>query len=152
MQKNHFTLSEKLVRKTVALIIFFFLSATSFFSYAQKNFNEKVYASRKIHSKKRIVKYGTASYYAEKFTGRRTANGERYNPKKFTAACNVLPLNTWIKVTNLLNHKSVILKVNDRLSKGNHFLVDLSKSAAKKLGFFGKGVAKVKVEQMVRHR
>ena len=49
--------------------------------------------------------YGTASYYADKFNGRETANGEVYNSKKMTAACNVLPMGTWIKVTNLSNNR-----------------------------------------------
>jgi rare lipoprotein A len=139
------------VRKTVLFIILF-LSATSFFSFGQKNVNGKVHASRKIREKKRIVKYGTASYYAQKFNGRKTASGARYNPKKFTAACNVLPLNTWIKVTNLRNHKSVILKIDDRMSNGNSFLIDMSTSAAKKLGFFANGIAKVKVETIYKYR
>jgi len=140
------------VRKAILFILLLFLTAASFFSFAQNISAEKVYASRKIHFKKGNVKYGTASYYAQKLNGRKTANGERYNPEKFTAACNILPLNTWIKVTNLRNHKSVILKVNDRLSKGNQFLVDVSKSAAKKLAFFGQGLTKVKVEQINHHR
>ena len=59
--------------------------------------------------------YGTASYYANKFEGRLTANGEIFSQQKMTAACNVLPLGTWIKVTNLYNGRSVIVKVNDRL-------------------------------------
>jgi hypothetical protein len=54
--------------------------------------------------KKFIVKYGFASFYATKFHGRKTANGETYRNELLTAACNILPLNTWIKVTNLLNN------------------------------------------------
>src|SRR5215216_5183051 len=65
--------------------------------------------------KKPIILFGTASYYADKFNGRATANGEIYNGKKMTAACNVLPLGTWVRVTNLNNNRSVIVKTNDRL-------------------------------------
>jgi rare lipoprotein A len=143
-------MSKKLLRKTVPFIFFFLIMA--FFSFSQRKVRKDVPATAKVDLKKGIVKYGTASYYAEKFNGRKTANGERYNPKKFTAACNLLPLNTWVKVTNLRNHKSVILKINDRLSKGNSFLVDVSKSAAKKLRFFRHGLAKVKLEPIVHHR
>ena len=92
--------------------------------------------------------YGTASYYANKFEGRLTANGEVFSQQKMTAACNVLPLGTWIKVTNLHNGRSVIVKVNDRLHYKNKRLVDLSKIAAKKIGYMGRGLTKVKVEPL----
>jgi rare lipoprotein A len=100
----------------------------------------------KTTAKKPIVKYGVASFYAKKFNGRKTANGEIYNSTKLTAACNVLPLNTWIKVTNLRNKRSVIVKINDRLHPKNKRLVDLSRAAAQKLGYTGRGITRVKVE------
>ncbi|MDE3213144.1 MAG: septal ring lytic transglycosylase RlpA family protein [Bacteroidota bacterium] len=96
------------------------------------------------------VRYGVASYYAKKFNGRRTANGEIYDDKKLTAACNVLPLGTWIRVTNLRNHRQVVVKVNDRLNIKNRRLVDLSRAAARKLGYIGRGLARVKVEVVPR--
>src|SRR5687767_12868265 len=68
--------------------------------------------SVKASTKKPKVLFGTASYYADKFNGRQTANGESYSHKKATAACNVLPLGTWIRVTNMKNKRSVIVKVN----------------------------------------
>ena len=92
--------------------------------------------------------YGTASYYANKFEGRLTANGEVFTQQKMTAACNVLPLGTWIKVTNLHNGHFVIVKINDRLHYKNKRLVDLSKIAAKKIGYTGGGLTKVKVEPL----
>jgi len=92
--------------------------------------------------------YGTASYYANKFEGRLTANGEVFSQQKLTAACNVLPLGTWIKVTNLYNGRTVVVKVNDRLHYKNKRLVDLSKTAAKKIGYTGGGLTKVKVEPL----
>lgn len=94
--------------------------------------------------------YGTASYYANKFEGRLTANGEVFSQEKMTAACNVLPLGTWIKVTNLYNGRSVVVKVNDRLHYKNKRLVDLSKIAAKKIGYAGGGLTKVKVEPLAK--
>ena len=90
--------------------------------------------------------YGTASYYADKFNGRETANGEIYDGKKMTAACNVLPLGTWVRVTNLSNNRWVIVKTNDRLHARMTRVVDLSRSAAEKLGYIGKGLTRVKVE------
>jgi len=94
--------------------------------------------------------YGTASYYANKFEGRLTANGEVFSQQKMTAACNVLPLGTWIKVTNLYNGRSVVVKVNDRLHYRNKRLVDLSKTAAKMIGYAGGGLTKVKVEPLAK--
>jgi rare lipoprotein A len=83
------------------------------------------------------IQYGTASFYSNKFNGRRTANGEIYDSKKYTAAHNGLPLGTWVKVTNQSNHRSVIVKINDRLHYKNPRLIDLSGVAAKKLGYTG---------------
>ena len=93
-----------------------------------------------------IIKYGIASFYAHKFNGRQTANGNTYNSLKYTAACNVLPLSIWVKVTNLKNGRSVIVYINDRLHPKNQRLIDLSKTAAEKLGYVSSGLTKVKVE------
>lgn len=91
------------------------------------------------------VQYGTASYYANKFQGRLTANGEPYDKDKFTCAHNSLPLGTWIKVTNLRNKKWVLVRVTDRLHYKNKRVVDLSRAAAAKLGFLNRGLTRVKV-------
>lgn len=90
--------------------------------------------------------YGVASYYADKFNGRQTANGSIYSHSKLTAACNVLPLNTWIRVTNLRNNRAVVVQVNDRLHPKNKRIVDLSRIAATELGYIGRGLTQVKVE------
>lgn len=105
---------------------------------AKKKSNKKVKAGTFL--------YGTASYYAEKFNGKKTASGKIFDQKKFTAACNVLPLGTWIRVTNLKNFKTVVLQTNDRLSKGSSRIVDLTVAAAKKIGFYKEGLTRVKVE------
>ncbi len=97
-------------------------------------------------SKKIIIKYGTASYYAKKFNGRKTSNGKIYNSSNLTAACNVLPIGTWVKVTNLKNERSVVVHINDRLHPMNKRLIDVSKKAAQKLGFISSGITRVKVE------
>src|SRR5215213_4691824 len=75
--------------------------------------------------KKPKVLFGTASYYADKFNGRPTASGEHYDHSKPTAACNVLPIGTWIRVTNMQNKRSVVVKVNDRLHPRMKRIVDL---------------------------
>ena len=103
------------------------------------------------HTNPAKIQYGTASFYADKFEGRKTANGEIFSQKSLTAAHNSLPLGTWIRVTNLSNHKSVVVKVNDRLHHRNPRLVDLSKSAAKKLGYTKRGLTKVRVDVLVRN-
>ena len=90
--------------------------------------------------------YGLASYYADKFNGKPTASGELYDYSKFTAACNVLPLGTWIRVTNLSNNRSVIVRTNDRLHVKMKRLVDLSRTAAEQLGYTKKGLTQVKVD------
>jgi rare lipoprotein A len=93
-----------------------------------------------------VVYYGVASYYADKFNGRLTATGTAYSHDAKTAACNVLPLGTWILVTNLKNNKKIVLQINDRLHAKNNRVVDLSKSAAAKLGYIKSGLTRVKVE------
>ena len=89
---------------------------------------------------------GIASFYHMKFNGRKTANGEIFSNKKLTAANNFLPLGTWVKVTNLENGLEVIVKINDRMSKRNKRLIDLSKASAKELKFVNKGLQKVRIE------
>jgi len=92
------------------------------------------------------IRKGIASFYHDKFEGRRTATGEVFDNNKFTAASNTHKLGTYLKVTNLSNGEVVYVRVNDRMSKTNDRLVDLASIAAKRLGFAQKGLAKVKVE------
>lgn len=92
------------------------------------------------------IETGIASYYHSKFQGRLTASGEIFDQEKMTAAHNRLPLGTMIKVTNLRNKRSVIVRVNDRLHHRNTRLVDLSRAAAVKLGYVGRGLTRVRVE------
>lgn len=102
-------------------------------------------------TKPRIL-YGTASFYSNSFHGKRTANGETYSQHKYTAACNVLPLGTWIKVTNLRNGKSVTVKINDRLHARMTRVVDLSRVAADKLNYIKSGLTRVKVEVLGKNK
>ena len=94
--------------------------------------------------------FGIASYYADKFEGRQTASGEIYYGKKLSAACNILPLGTLIRVTNLRNKKKVIVKVNDRMHPKNKRIVDMSYSAAQLLGYTKRGLTEVRVEVLTK--
>lgn len=89
---------------------------------------------------------GTASFYHDKFEGRKMANGRKFSQQKLTAACNVLPLNKWVRVTSLTNNQSVIVKITDRMHPKNKRLIDLSLIAAKRIKMVGHGLMKVKVE------
>jgi rare lipoprotein A len=89
---------------------------------------------------------GIASWYGTKFHSHHTSNGERYNMLSMTAAHKTLPLPTYVLVTNLKNHKQVIVKVNDRGPFESNRLIDLSYVAAKKLGMLGHGTAYVDVK------
>lgn len=89
---------------------------------------------------------GNASFYADKFVGRKTASGDVYSHNKYTCAHKSLPFGTKLKVTNLSNNKSVIVTVNDRGPFVQSRVVDLSKSAAKEINMIQQGVAKVLVE------
>lgn len=92
-----------------------------------------------------ITVKGKATYYANKFHGRRTTSGEVFSNKKFTAAHLKLPFGTMVKVTNVDNGRFVEVRVNDRGPHSKFFIIDLSQAAAKKIGMFGKGVANIEM-------
>ncbi len=92
-----------------------------------------------------FVQVGIASWYGPGFHGSRTASGEIYNMFKLTAAHKTLPLGTYVKVINLENGKSVIVKINDRGPFVKGRIIDLSYAAAKRLGMLKKGTARVKI-------
>lgn len=134
------------------LLLTFFLSVTSFgfaaISQSTSMSKAQVTKKKELNAKgdSTDIYYGVASYYADKFNGRPTATGALYSHEAKTAACNVLPLGTWILVTNLKNNKKIMVQVNDRLHAKNNRVVDLSKSAAAKLGYIKSGLTRVKVE------
>lgn len=92
------------------------------------------------------VYYGKASYYGVKFHGRLTSNGETFDMNKLTAAHRYLPFGTELKVTNMRNNRSVVVRINDRGPFKIARILDLSKGAATKLDMLGEGVADVKIE------
>jgi rare lipoprotein A len=89
---------------------------------------------------------GAASWYGGKFHGRTTANGERYDMHKLTAAHKTLPFGTKVKITNQRNGETVVVRINDRGPYAGRRIIDLSRAAADKIGMLRSGVAPVKVE------
>src|SRR6478736_852845 len=103
-----------------------------------------------ISSPKNLIT-GLATYYANQFEGCLTATGEVFHHSGLTAASNLFALNSWVKVTNLLTGKSIIVRINDRMhprmnNKGR--VLDLTLTGAKQLKIVSRGVAKVKIEQV----
>lgn len=94
------------------------------------------------------VEVGKASWYGKKYHGRQTASGETYNMYDFTAAHKTLPFNSKVKVTNLNNNRSVIVRINDRGPFVRGRIIDLSYAAAEALDYINDGVVKVKVERV----
>ena len=99
-----------------------------------------------LQESKNYVQSGTASWYGTKFHGQNTANGEVYALYGMSAAHKTLPLPAYVRVTNLDNNRTVILRVNDRGPFYSDRIIDLSYAAAKKLGYAETGTARVKVE------
>ena len=110
-------------------------------------------ASAGEHTVPANIKYsavGLASWYGEDFHGRPTANGETFNMNSLSAAHPSLPLPCNVRVTNLLNHRSIVVRVNDRGPYVGGRVIDVSAKTAKMLGFYDDGLSKVKVEYVGR--
>ncbi|MDW8219712.1 MAG: septal ring lytic transglycosylase RlpA family protein [Bacteroidota bacterium] len=99
-----------------------------------------------LSSSSTFVQYGIASWYGPRFHGRRTANGEIYDMYSFTAAHLTLPLGTVVRVTNIDNNKTILVRINDRGPYIEGRILDLSYSSAKALGIVENGTAYVKIE------
>ncbi len=89
---------------------------------------------------------GKASWYGTRHHGKRTASGERFDKNALTAAHRTLPFGSRVRVTNLRNRRSVVVRINDRGPHGRGRLIDLSHRAARELGMLDTGVAPVRVE------
>lgn len=105
-------------------------------------------AASSNHATKLISKTVYATYYHRKFEGRKTSSGARYRKAKMTAAHMKLPFGTIVTVTNPDNGESVDVEVNDRGPHSRKYKIDLSEAAAKAIGIFGKGVAKVEISYL----
>lgn len=91
---------------------------------------------------------GVASWYGDQFHGRRTANGEIFDMREMTAAHTTLPMPSMVEVTNLENRRRIVVRVNDRGPFAKNRIIDLSRAAARRLGFEHQGVAKVRVRYL----
>ena len=140
MQVNGFQAFKVGFKFTLALLVCFTLFACSS--------NSPTPSSHHSSKKHTVVKTqkGKASYYADKFQGRSTANGEKFDQRKLTAAHKKLPFGTKLRVTNVQNGKSVIVRVNDRGPFVKGRIVDLSRAAFNRIGHTREGVLNVKVE------
>jgi rare lipoprotein A len=104
----------------------------------------KTNVDTKVDSKSRQT--GIASYYADKFHGRKTSSGEIYDKMDFTAAHRELPFGTRVKVTNLSNNLSVVVRINDRGPQSTKRLIDLSRAAAEEIDMIRAGIIEVEIE------
>jgi rare lipoprotein A len=107
--------------------------------------NQSVKFNQQIQFRSKPV-IGIASFYSDKFNGKRTASGEKFNNSAMTAAHKTLPFGSRVEVTNLRNKKSVVVRINDR---GPHIKgrnIDLSKAAARQIGLGHHGTAKVRLQ------
>ncbi|QNL20797.1 septal ring lytic transglycosylase RlpA family protein [Hyphobacterium sp. CCMP332] len=120
------------MRKVLRISFFYFLGFTTLF--AQNKYSEK----------------GIASYYADKFDGRTTASGEVFRNSDLTAAHRTLAFGTIVKVTNLSNGKSVLVRINDRGPYAHGRTIDLSKKAAAELNMLENGLAEVQITEVIQ--
>jgi|SRR6185436_18031380 len=97
---------------------------------------------------KKYSEQGYASFYAENFHGKKTANGELFNMADYTAAHRTLAFGTYLRVTNLKNNFSIIVRVNDRGPYSKNRIIDLTEGAARRIGSYKHGIARVKLEEM----
>ncbi|MEO6681940.1 MAG: septal ring lytic transglycosylase RlpA family protein [Ginsengibacter sp.] len=100
----------------------------------------------------KITETGKASYYADKFNGRRTANGEIFRQRKMTAASKTLPFGTIVRVKNLSNGKTVKVRINDRGPFVEGRIIDLSKKAARKIDMIRAGVQPVQIKYKTKRK
>ena len=133
------------------ICVCFFFSCSSSPRYKRGGLSvrpsSKIYKKRgRLSDSETHALRGVASYYSSDFHGKKTANGERFDMYDLTAAHKTLPFNTKVKVINLKNNKSVVVRINDRgpFKKGR--IIDLSLGAAKKIKLIETGTAEVKLE------
>lgn len=93
---------------------------------------------------------GQASFYGDELAGNPTASGESFDPAKLTAAHRTLPLGSRVRVTNLQNGESVVVRINDRGPFHGRRVIDLSKAAARQIGMLSRGTARVRIELLNR--
>jgi len=144
------------IKKQMKVLFFIFFSFFSIASISAQQTDLQKDSTRTDSIKTELIQNdslhtvkGKATYYASKFHGRRTTNGEIYSNKKMTAAHLKLPFGTVVKVTNLDNGRTVEVRVNDRGPHTKAYIIDVSQAAAKELGFYGRGVTNVEISYQI---
>ncbi len=135
----------KFIIITASVAIILLSSCTPSVRFASVKFS-KIAASGPEPDNVTSVITGKASYYSDKFHGRRTASGSTYNKNELTAAHRTLDFGTIVRVTNILNNKIVVVKITDRGPFVTGREIDLSRAAAEQLGMIQSGVIDVKIE------
>ncbi len=146
-------------RKIIYAVIFSVLFIINFYCSHQKmhrewtsqNQKQRPYTKKSTQTMRTNIEYGKASFYAKKFHGRYTANGEIYDQNQLTAAHKTLPFGTICRVTNRSNGKSVVVRINDRGPFKKERIIDLSYKAMSLLKGVRQGVIDVKVEINIIH-
>ena len=110
---------------------------------ASRRHSVHVSKAHKTNHHTKAPRKGIASWYGPKFHGKKTANGERFNMYAMTAAHKTLPLSSYVEVTNLKNHRSIVVRINDRGPYHGKRAIDLSYAAAKQLGINGTGSVEI---------
>ncbi len=117
-------------------------------NYPPESRTENTEVNSEISGNAKILesRVGVASYYSDKFEGRKTSSGEIFSQEKLTAAHPSYSLGTIVRVKNLKNRKTVVVRINDRMTNRNGRIIDLSKKAAEELDMVISGIAKVQVD------
>ena len=139
-----------LAAASISLLINACASAPRFTSEKNRieNSGENVFEDISQYENYKVLEtqIGTASFYADKYHGKITYGGDVYDMNGVSAAHPTYPMNTIIRVTNLENEKSIILRINDKMPQWPDRIIDLSLGAARELDFVGNGLVKVKIE------
>lgn len=130
----------------VIIVLFWLMLIVSCSSAVRFSTNGSTIENENTFESKEYYEIGEASFYASEFDGKKTASGEVYDMNQLTAAHPKLPFGTKLKVTNLKNNKSVIVRVNDRMPNYKGRVIDLSYRAAKEIGMVNDGIQEVKIE------
>jgi len=137
-------------RVGLAIIVAAMSAANIDFAYGQETDSEPapipVEEPTKPAEKDTPTQMGLAAYYHSTFQGRRTASGESFDHNALTAAHRTLPFGTLVRVINLTNSRSVVVRVNDRGPMQKNRVIDLTRRAARELGFLARGVTSVIIE------
>ena len=142
-------MSRKKLRAGVLAYVLFPVAA---FGRTEKPVTDSVPHKSHHHPAPVKVQYGVASFYSDKFEGRKTYTDEIFHQDSLTGASNTLPMHTWIRVTNLHNHKTIVVRINDKMHPRNKRLIDLSHEAARRLGYAGRGLTRVRIEVLGKKR